>query len=356
MSFSKVSVFVVLCQIFVSCSQKTLRVVCIGDSITQGKAKNDSITELSYRYYLWEKLDSLGLDVDMVGSNVYWFNENKTKRIKLPVSRHTAHVFDPDHESWYGIKSGEVLNGGFTHDDILYAKTFEERLKNYKKPDIALIDIGGNDGEKDSLNANENIKRMVEYLFERNPKMDILLSKSNVPWDRYINHSVEKNIAIVKQKHPKMKIKYVDLASGWVNCVDAPGTHTFDWVHPNPAGQKVMADKWFKAYLSIQDTEKPIFKSEISVSNMSDSTATLDWLPATDNQFVAGYNLYVDNEPANYRYNDCVKSIKQCLALIPQNSYVLNDLKRDKIYKVVVEAVDYANNKSLPVAFSLRLK
>jgi hypothetical protein len=33
-------------------------VLSLGDFITQGKVEGDSIKELSYRYWLWEKLDS----------------------------------------------------------------------------------------------------------------------------------------------------------------------------------------------------------------------------------------------------------------------------------------------------------
>jgi hypothetical protein len=32
-------------------------VLSLGDFITQGKVEGDSIKELSYRYWLWEKLD-----------------------------------------------------------------------------------------------------------------------------------------------------------------------------------------------------------------------------------------------------------------------------------------------------------
>ena len=34
---------------------------------------------------------------------------------------------------------------------------------------------------------------------------------------------------------------------GWVENSDLPGADTFDWAHPNPQGQRKMAEKWIEA-------------------------------------------------------------------------------------------------------------
>jgi hypothetical protein len=73
-----------------------LKILSFGDSITQGKVVGDSIKELSYRYWLWEKLDSAGYKVDMVGSTPIWFTENRSKRQKALISPYTGHTFDTD--------------------------------------------------------------------------------------------------------------------------------------------------------------------------------------------------------------------------------------------------------------------
>lgn len=39
----------------------------------------------------------------------------------------------------------------------------------------------------------------------------------------------------------------VHMYQGWHEKPDEPGTDTFDWAHPNPSGQKKMAQKWFEA-------------------------------------------------------------------------------------------------------------
>lgn len=336
---------VVFLSIFISCQQKTLNVLCIGDSITQGKVVGDSITELSYRFWLWEKLDADGYKVNMLGTNSIWFHENRDSLISTPISHFTGHVFDRDHEGYYGIKTGETLLGGFTHDSVLY-NSFNERIKKLDKADVAFIHIGSNDTNGDSLQIISYIKQLVEHLYLRNAKTKIVLAKLNTPWVRYINHSIEPLIAELKKEYPKMQLHYADMASDWVNCPEAPKACTLDWAHPNLQGQKNMADKWYKAFKSFDDKTKPVFNGTIKVTQITDSTATATWEAATDNQFLAGYNLYLNGVQINWRYSECGKHEKQCLSLVSETNYTLTNLKKGKNYSLIVKAVDYANNET----------
>ena len=329
--------------ILISCQPRMLKVICLGDSITQGKVENDSITQLSYRFWLWEKLDSAGIKVDMVGSNSIWFHENRSKLVKTPVSRYTSHVFDRDHESYYGIKTGEILNGGFTHDSIKYAP-LNERLQKLQVPDVAFIHIGTNDGKGDSLKTIDTLKGIIEELHKRNPKINIFLAKLNTPWVRFVNHSIEPIVAEFKSKYPKLLIVPVDMATGWVNCPEATNAMTIDWAHPNTLGQKTMAEKWFKAYMSLGDRQNPMFKADMRITNLTDSSATVSWTPATDNKYIAGYNVIVNNQKVNWRTSECGGKDKQCIALVPGNSFTITNLKKGKEYELSVSAVDFANN------------
>lgn len=326
-----------------SCQPRILKIVCIGDSITQGKVTRDSITELSYRYWLWEKLDAAGYNVDMVGSNNVWFQENRRQRIAPPVSPYTSRTFDTDHEAFYGIRTGELLKGGFTHDSVTYLP-LQQRLLAYSKPDIALVHIGTNDGKGDSLQTINYLKEIIETLYARNPKITILLAKLNTPWVRFVNHSIEPIIAEFKAIHPTLKMVPVDMASGWVNCPEAPGTMTLDWAHPNTLGQKTMADKWFKSIQSIGDRNAPRFDAAIKIINTTDTTATIIWTPASDNKYIAGYNVYVNNQLVNWRSAECAEKSRQCIALVPGNSFTLTNLKAENEYVVRVIAVDFGNN------------
>ncbi len=332
--------------VLASCQPRMMKVLCLGDSITQGKVENDSITQLSYRFWLWEKFDSAGIKVDMSGSNAIWFHENRTKLVKTPVSRYTARTFDRDHESFYGIKTGEILNGGFTHDSVTYP-LLSKRLSTYDAPDIAFIHIGTNDSNNDSLQTINYLKQIIEELHARNPRIIVFLAKINTPWVRFVNHSVEPIIAEFKAKYPNMLIVPVDMASGWVNCPEAPGAMTLDWAHPNNLGQKTMAEKWFKAYLSLGDHQKPDFVANTKVTSITDSTATISWTPATDNKYIAGYNVMLNNQTVNWRHSECGGKEKQCIALVQGNSFVINGLNKGQEYELTISAVDFANNVTL---------
>jgi lysophospholipase L1-like esterase len=341
MTKALLSVFFLL--IITSCQPRMLKVICIGDSITQGKVFNDSITQLSYRFYLWEKLDSAGYRVDMLGSNSIWFQENRKRIVQTPVSTYTGRTFDRDHEAFYGIKTGEFLNGGFTHDSVEYL-SLKDRLSGYDAPDFAFVHIGTNDSKNDSLQTINSLKQILEVLHDRNPRMTIFLAKLNTPWVRFVNHSIEPVADEFKTKYPKMKLVGVDMASGWVNCPEAPGAMTLDWAHPNTLGQKVMAEKWVKAYLSLGDHQKPDFVASTKVTGLTDSTATISWTPATDNKYIAGYNVMVNNQMVNWRRSECGGKEKQCIALVQGNSFTITNLKRGEEYELSVSAVDFVNN------------
>jgi lysophospholipase L1-like esterase len=340
--------------VFVSCQRSVVRVLCFGDSITQGKVAGDTIKELSYRYWLWEKLDSAGYRVDMIGSNSNWFTEDKSNPLKRPVSPYTGHTFDNDHEGYYGIKTGETLKGGFTHDNVHYAR-LHERLEKIAAPDCAFIHIGTNDGKADSLTTINSLKQILEELYLRNTSMHIFLAKLNTPWVYFVNNAIESLVMELKSRHPKIKLTFVDMAAGWINCPEAPGSMTLDWVHPNVAGQKMMAEHWFKAYKSIGDKRKPSFQTSISLTGQTDSTATISWLPATDNRYIAGYDVLLDGKKVNWHRSGCGNNTNPATTLVPDTQFQLIKLKKGTPYTVRLMAWDYANNSQLSKPFIIKM-
>ncbi len=338
----------------VSCQPKMLNVLCFGDSITQGRAKGDSITQLSYRFWLWEKLDSAGYKVDMLGTNNIWHKEDRNNRVQVPISRFTGHTFDMDHEGFYGIRTAETLNGNFKHDSVMYP-SFKERLQKLKGADVAFVHIGTNDSKADSLKTITALKEIVEQIYFRNKKTTIFLAKLNTPWVRFVNHAVEPLMAELRLKYPKIKVTFVDMAAGWVNCTDVPGTMTYDWTHPNVLGQKIMANNWYKAFKSIDDNQKPTFIANTKVTAQTDSTATITWAPATDNKYIAGYNIAVNAEMVNWHRSECGTKDKQSIALLTSNSFTISELRKGTRYEIVISAVDFANNSSdsTPIYFKL---
>lgn len=144
--------FIIFCTLAPYTVFAQLKIVCIGNSITQGKAglKGDSSYEYSYRPWLWEKLIKAGFKVDMVGFHPYFFDETKGNLSMEFIVNGIA--FDRDCEAYYGITSAEFVNGstssGWTGAPLpKFADRINDAQKGYM-PDMALIHIGTND--KDS--------------------------------------------------------------------------------------------------------------------------------------------------------------------------------------------------------------
>lgn len=225
-------------------SQNSVRIVCMGNSITNGKVVNGIITEMSYRFWLWEKLDSAGVNVDMVGHNPYWFGENAGSMVATPKSKYTSKVFDRDHDSYYGITSNGLLNGdgnsGWTGKPL---PKFSDRLSTFTA-DIALLHIGTNDKDAEVNQTIANIKSTIDELRKKNPKVIVFVAKLITTWSA-INSKVDQ--IVLDKSTSTSPVIAVDLATGFVNDPKSANTMTLDWVHPNEKGQKFMAVRWFKA-------------------------------------------------------------------------------------------------------------
>lgn len=344
MNYKSTINILILFVFMISCQKKTINIICIGDSITQGKIQsNDSVNELSYRYWLWEMLDSSGYKVNMLGTNTTWFKEKKDSLQKPLVSRYTGHIFPRNHEAFYGINTTKFLNGNFYHDSVFYPP-FSKRIENLK-PDIALIHLGTNDqiGKIDS--TIHNLNEIIHLLFLQNPKIHIILAKLNTPWKAAINHSIDSIAINARNSNSGIKITVIDHASGWINSPKANGSMTYDWAHPNERGQKRMALKWYRAILSSNDNEKPVFNSKPMIHEIQDTSVFVSWSPARENFWIQGYELKLNNKTVNWRFSE-EDNKKQCIALVEDTFYRINELTPGTSYNLIVRAIDYAGNVS----------
>lgn len=206
-----------------------IRILCIGDSITQGgRADRD---EFTYRWPLFGMLKDAGVNFDFIGSRQNGLEEGA----KWPDGKGTP--FDPDHEGYYGAKTA------FVRDKI------REVLPGLPPPDIALIHLGSND-----QNAKDHTAEVVKPLADiigplraKNPKVVILVGHLN------LNDGAALKIRpLVEQMEAKLKTKESPVITvhhykGWIEKPEAANADTFDWVHPNPKGQRKMAQAWFDA-------------------------------------------------------------------------------------------------------------
>jgi acyl-CoA thioesterase I len=208
-----------------------VRILPLGDSITQG-GRNDR-KEYTYRWPLFCKLVDEKIDFDFIGSRNFGLNSDA----KWP-KEYKGKFFDMDHEGYYGIKTASALN----------------ELKKAKKrwpaaPDIVLIHLGTNDqNAKDYQKAvSAPLQEMIKLLRIENPKVVIILGHLN-----FNGGKAKKIYPLVEQLAEKMNTKTSPVITvhhykGWKENPKDANSDTFDWAHPNPQGQKKMADNWYNA-------------------------------------------------------------------------------------------------------------
>jgi len=200
---------------------RAIRIMPIGDSITQGNTETDS-----YRRPLWRLFQQAGLSVDFVGSQ----RENNGGPPPSP-------DFDLDHEGHWGWRADEVLG------------VIEASARSHQ-PDVALVHLGSNDvfaGQDDAGTLSE-LAGIVERLRAANPAVKVLLAQL-IPTSRPGQDAriARLNAAIpglaARLATPASPVVAVDQYSGF-----DPGRDTRDGTHPNAAGESKMAERWFAAF------------------------------------------------------------------------------------------------------------
>jgi acyl-CoA thioesterase I len=205
------------CQSQSSANPNAVRIMPLGDSITQGDR-----THNSYRRPLWLKLQRAGFkNIDFVGST----------RSHLGGSAPNPD-FDQDHEGHWGWQVDEVLS----------------RIDGWARatnPNIVLIHLGTNDvggGEKPER-AIAQLRDLIQALRKVNPQVKILLAQL-IPiagGEARIQQFNQQVAQLAKESNtPNSPVFLVDQFSGFNAEKD-----TYDGVHPNESGEQKIADRWF---------------------------------------------------------------------------------------------------------------
>jgi lysophospholipase L1-like esterase len=191
-----------------------LRVVFIGDSITQGgRYRPDDVT---FRYPLYRELQQAGWDVDFVGRRHAGFDS----AFPWPED------FDPDHEGFYGQTTRDV------------EQQVEEDLAALEVPDVAVLLLGENDNPD---HVGDTLLRpltdIVANLRVRNPEVQIVLVQIPGFWKNLVIHW---RVWLLAQGlgTPESLVTVVPLDEDWNAKAD-----TYDGDHPNPQGQAKIAAK-----------------------------------------------------------------------------------------------------------------
>jgi lysophospholipase L1-like esterase len=213
-------------------AQDPIRIMLLGDSITQGAYYGDG-----YRYYLWKALVDADIKFDFVGSQSQELRGNPNG------ATHKGHTFDADHEG----------HSGWSADDILRGKRGQRKnnLKNWLEeytPDIVLIHVGTNDvyRRQSHKSTAEEIESMIEILRADNPDVVILLAQlipSKASGVILPIEGLNKTISELARQidEPGSPVITVNQYTGFSTEDDA-----YDGIHPNRKGEEKMAAKWFE--------------------------------------------------------------------------------------------------------------
>jgi hypothetical protein len=213
-------------------SDHVIRILPLGDSITQGGKRDRE--EYTYRWPLFCMLVDNGVKFDFIGSRNTGLQEDA-----VWPSEYKGIPFDPDHEGYYGIKTARML------------EKLPEAIPHWAgPPDIVLIHLGTNDqGASDHRKAvADPLREIITLLRRQNPKVVILLG--------HLNFNASKGASAIRplveelareMSTDQSAVITVHHYEGWHERPREDESDTFDWAHPNPKGQKKMAEKWFEA-------------------------------------------------------------------------------------------------------------
>lgn len=247
----------------VSAEDNAIKIMCIGDSITDGYTY-DYVG--SYRKFIYHNLTEMGYNIDMVGSKDGGWTPTYT-------DEETGETWEFDNEntgySGYAIKEYSGRSG-------IYETLISTDCLAKTQPDIVTLQIGTNDviDNHDVDTAGERLEVLVDYILDNIPQ-DATLFLSPIPllepnrsdvydWFGNYRHSsdwseqydditaenwVRKSVAsyntfideIVTQKQKEGKNILLSEAA-WE--ITDTTTQLFDGVHPNNIGYKAMGDKW----------------------------------------------------------------------------------------------------------------
>jgi PKD repeat protein len=252
----------------------TVRIVPIGDSITQGTLQNDDgLSHPTYRYWLWQTLKSSGYDVDFVGS------------VDQP---HLPYSFDQDNEGHDGYRTRDLLGN--------------DRLKAWLtgySPDIAIVHLGSNDA-MDGVPVETtigNLKQIVTILRAKNPSIVILIG-TVIPRGGYGSNLPALNSAIpgiaASMSTPSSPIVIVDQFTGYDGYDDNQPKR---YLHPNQQGEQKIAARYAAALAPYLESPGPY--TDLSIPGRVEAEAY-----DKGGEGVAYHDTTTGNQGGAYRQDD----------------------------------------------------
>jgi len=208
-------------------AEKPMRIVCVGDSITQGRqGKGEHKPTQSYRYALWKALIDAKHPADFVGSMTTGFEGS------------------PVYEPYMGSEFPNRHEGrwGWTTEKVAEALQTSVASKTWQA-DLAIIMLGTNDKDtKTNLTPTVAAMRaIVGSLRLNNPQMRIVIGQPFQEWEPFPAMGAAYAALAKELTTAESPIISTVTSTGWVSKPDLAGATTVDWVHPNQIGDAKLA-------------------------------------------------------------------------------------------------------------------
>lgn len=317
----------------VEASEDTIKIMCIGDSITDGYT-NDYIG--SYRKFIYHDLTEMGYNIDMVGSKGSGWTPTY-------IDSETDESFEFDNDNT-GYSGYSIIN--YNGRSGIYETLQSTNCLISETPDIVTLQIGTNDiidnYEIDS--AGERLEILVDYILENIPENSALFvttipeldpNRSDVyswfgnyrhsaDWQiQYTDDEAEAGVAeAVKDYNAQIKSLVEDKKSegAEIYFADINSVITdvkiqlFDGVHPNNTGYKAMGNYWsgiLDGYISSKEIVPPVSETTATTATSITTTkTTTETIVTTDVTTTTEYmTTSTDNDEGNgtFRISDLVK-------------------------------------------------
>ncbi|MDY6939024.1 MAG: GDSL-type esterase/lipase family protein, partial [Cyanobacteriota bacterium] len=211
-----------------------IRIMPLGDSITQGKVNNliPEAEREGYRGFLWEHFEELGLAIDFVGSE----------------SNGTSNLPDKDHQGHSGWKMNQI----------------RANVRNWipaSEPDVILLKIGTNDAGGEGSNMASQLNKVIDRILAQKAFDGELLVSSIPPinansfyYESRMPSILDYNALIpgvVASKPDSANVSFVDTWSGPNGLTedDMSGPPNDNGLHPAVTGYEKIAQFWYDAVL-----------------------------------------------------------------------------------------------------------
>ena len=244
---------------FLSENDQKIKIMCIGDSITDGYG-----TPGSYRKFLYYGLTKKGYSIDMIGSKSGWSTTYTDE------TSGESFNYDDDNTGYsgYTIKNYNGRNGIY--------ETLKETNCLSQKPDIVILQIGTNNviDKHDQKENSNDYDILLDYILENIPSTSMVFittipdldpNRSDVySWFGNYRHSADwqtfysdeqvegavklflnlYNLDITSKANKRKELGQNIRAADVNSAITDVKTQLKDGVHPNDIGFKAMGEYW----------------------------------------------------------------------------------------------------------------